>query len=413
FLPTVYLAAACRSTHAASNTLKCVGRAIMHLYAWAAIEDQNRLESGDFLDGTEVKGFDIEDRFRNGDFLDDAEIESLARACDQKYNLLLGPQITQMTGTRQVAPQTVSVRLFYIAKYLDWLAQRRIKQLPLTSIERSSLELSLGRMLTMLKSRDPAYGQDPQSPKEGLSKESLAKLLEVVCPVGYAEGKLSLDSKGQYRWSPENPFLNPDIRIRNCMMILLLLNLGIRRGELLGLKVSDINFASNKIAIRRAPDDPTDPRNHEPNTKTLAREVALNDFIGTMVRDYVLKVRRNWAPRKRDHAFLFVARGGAPLSIPSVDKMWQRLRMSVPELPKDIASHILRHTWNDLFSERIEQEKVPESREEQMRSNQMGWSQTSKSATVYTRRYVRAATNKASLEMQKAQFHPKNTETEK
>ena len=389
YLPTVYLAVESRSGSVASNTLISNGRAIMHLYAWAA-----------------SSGIHIEERFQAEDFLNIPEVESLARACTQFYETLTGSllanttKITQLRGTRQVAPSTVSVRLMYIRMYLDWLSQRRIRRLPLTSIERSALESSVQRMIIALKARDPYFGQDAIEPREGLSKESQAKLLEVVCPSGFSSGNLRLDAHRQYTWSRANPWLNPGIKTRNAMLILLMFYLGIRRGELLGLKVSDINFMSNTVTIRRSPDDQSDPRLYEPNTKTLARVLPLNEFIGTILRDYVTKVRRSWAPRKGDHLFLLVARHGGPMSISSVNKMWNTLRTRVPDIPEDICSHVLRHTWNDLFSERMDQEKIPEAREQQMRSNQMGWTPTSKTSAKYTRRSVREAAEKASLELQ-------------
>jgi integrase len=70
---------------------------------------------------------------------------------------------------------------------------------------------------------------------------------------------------------PENPF-EPKVRFRNYLIIRLLLDLGIRRGELLGIRVEDCRLGSNgTVTVHRRPDDPDDPRKVQPSSKTEAR----------------------------------------------------------------------------------------------------------------------------------------------
>ncbi len=54
-----------------------------------------------------------------------------------------------------------------------------------------------------------------------------------------------------------NPF-SIDVQRRNRLMILLLYHLGIRGGELLNIRIQDIDFSSNRILIVRRADEQAD-----------------------------------------------------------------------------------------------------------------------------------------------------------
>jgi integrase len=52
------------------------------------------------------------------------------------------------------------------------------------------------------------------------------------------------------------------------------------------------------------------------------------------------------------------------------------------DLPKELTPHVLRHTWNDLFSAEMEGRKVDQENEKKIRSYQMGWKPTSATAAA-------------------------------
>ena len=95
------------------------------------------------------------------------------------------------------------------------------------------------------------------------------------------------------------------------------------------------------------------------------------------------------------------------MSIPSVNKVFKVLREKHPELPANIFPHILRHTWNDRYSEEMDANKVGEEAEKKTRSYLMGWSETSGTAVTYTRRHIRKKARAASLAMQENMFSKK------
>ena len=87
------------------------------------------------------------------------------------------------------------------------------------------------------------------------------------------------------------------------------------------------------------------------------------------------------------------------MSLDSVNKIFSKIKESNQDLPRDLSPHILRHSWNDNFSSLMENKNIPEEKEKKMRSYLMGWSDTSNSASQYTKRYVQEKANQVLLEM--------------
>jgi len=390
FLPTVYTIAMQRSSGKSSATLSANLRAIMHLYTWAYSND-----------------IDIEERFSDQDLLEIADIESLVNAAGFRYDQLckdiekppesskLGIKtgIFQMEKYRKSAHTRISivdkktklVRLLYIRDYLDWLAQQQMPKISPKSKAHSLFKTSRVQMKEAIEARLPASkGRNIKGDREGLEPEIQKRLMDVIHPD-----------------SPENPWRNPEVRIRNRIFILMMLVLGARKGELLLTRIKDVNFQSNELLIRRFPDDPDDPRFYEPNTKIRDRILPFEDDLAALIEDYILKIR-NKAPGAGRHDFLFTATGtGLPLSLAGVTKVFKTLRNKISDLPDNLTSHVLRHTWNDRFSEMMEQNNVYEAEEKKLRSYLMGWSEFSGMASTYTKRYVRKKATKVSLDLQK------------
>ncbi|GGP26764.1 hypothetical protein GCM10010971_25830 [Silvimonas amylolytica] len=204
--------------------------------------------------------------------------------------------------------------------------------------------------------------------------------------------------------STENPWLSEGVRLRNHLIIRWLHDLGLRRGELLNIKISDINFQAEEVIIARRADDPEDPRKTEPRVKTRDRKLPLSSALCKLTHDYIAKTRRG-IEKARRHPFLFVASGtGAPLSLSAVNDIFIELRLAFPEWFEQVTPHALRHTWNDRFSETMDTQRISEPDEQRMRSFLMGWSPTSQTAAGYTRRHIRIKAQRVSLEMQSKQI---------
>jgi integrase len=216
----------------------------------------------------------------------------------------------------------------------------------------------------------------------GLSEEAIYKLFEVVD-----------------RGSPYNPWKNNFTKIRNELLILWLFQFGLRRSELLGLKMSDLDFRSETFNIIRRPDDPEDPRLNQPTQKTFGRKIAMPKKIVRLTLDYITK-HRTALPQAGRHEFLFVAsKTGSPMSLDSVNKVFSKLKESYPDTFTNLTPHILRHTWNDNFSALMDERNVSEEQEQKMRAYLMGWGETSGSAETYTKRHVQRKANESILQM--------------
>lgn len=162
-----------------------------------------------------------------------------------------------------------------------------------------------------------------------------------------------------------------------------------------------MNFRDNTITIHRRADDSKDPRKNQPQTKTRARVLPIGGELRAMVYDYVMEYRIFLIGAKKHDFLLCSDKTGDPMSISAFNKVFNVLVEASPKILEGLCPHVLRHTWNDRFSEEMDQRKVSEESEKKMRSFLMGWSETSGTAATYTRRHVRKKAQEVSLEMQK------------
>lgn len=290
--------------------------------------------------------------------------------------------------------ETTAIKLTYIKKYLKWLSNLGISSLPEGSPNYQQSTESQSQMLEAIEAAIP--GAEEPTIRKGLKQEERRRFLEVITPT-----------------HPENPFKSMFVKVRNELIGHLLINLGVRRAELLLLKISDIRWNPGGIAtidIRDHPNDPTDTRKKKPQFKTLERQLPLEAPLVRKMRNYI-NLRKK-IPRALNHDYLIVSVGGKPLSLGLLDTIFSELRR-IKGLPNNLSPHLLRYTWNDLFSEmwarQVASEKYPEreamNREKQLRRYMQGWSENSKMPQKYARHYIETEANKVGLEMQKDLFN--------
>lgn len=386
FAPTVYSLIQLRGRNLAANTIE---QALRHIVVLLLFLEQWHI--------------DIEARFQEGRIADLAEIESLARVCSLHLADLvaMGSQDISTKPRRVMllervrwhrsgmGPKVVDSiwaanRIRVIADYLSWLAKAQLLKLPPSSKAFQALESARELVVATLLARAPTdSGRSVVGLREGLPEETANRLLRVTA-----------------KDSPENPWTGEFTKCRNELVFRWLHAFGLRRGELLNVKVSDIDFRKETVTIVRRADAPEDPRNEQPTVKTRDRVLPIPPYLCRMTHDYVVQARRHLVGARR-HAFLIVAdKTGAPLSLSALNKCFAFLRTHVPDLPDDLSPHVLRHTWNDNFSEAMDRTKTPEPDEQKMRSFLMGWSETSGTAANYTRRHVRQKAREVSLQLQ-------------
>ena len=391
FEPAVFSLSEVRSKNRASNTIDSYLRSIMVFFL--------------FLD---LRNINLEERWKVGQLLSLGEIEELVGICRlpvEKIHSMLNevkviskqttPSVVSLEKLRKrpsyiddmrIDSSSAATRLRNIRDYLKWLCLSRISKHGIDASLRLSLESSIQYTSNAIDARLPsgAYNHSRIDQREGLESEVVSLILKVINPQ-----------------SQENPWSDEHSKYRNELIILWLLNCGLRRGELLNIRISDLNFRESTVVVVRRADDLSDPRSNQPKVKTRGREIPLSTGLLDKTNDYIMN-QRSAIRGARKHDFLFVASdSGIPLSIPSLNKIFTVLKRKFPELAHQLFPHILRHTWNDIFSEEMDKNRVGEEQEKKARSYLMGWSETSGTAATYTRRHIRKKAQAASLQLQK------------
>ncbi len=184
----------------------------------------------------------------------------------------------------------------------------------------------------------------------------------------------------------ENPFSDEAIRLRNYIILLLGLDMGLRRSEMLLIKTSDIHWHSRQLAVVNLEDEGLDPRTMAPQFKTNERMLVMTDDLYDAITEYESKYRnrkpRSGASLARRHPFLLVAHKrneGGPLTIKAVDGVLSRVREIAPELAH-VHPHLLRHDAVYTMLESMREELAvltPEDRTAQVQKTltwMFGWS---------------------------------------
>lgn len=379
--PTYWITASRRALGKQPNTLFNELRALMFLYLWA-----------------DLRGIDVGHRLGEGVFLSLSEIIDLVGFCgrylddilpdleDRRLNVVrLASRKASKTNTIQSREKRN--RLFVIRSFLEFTSADHLSQLQqwpdrwslYDKIRRECLD-RLGEYIGGLR----ASNRDDVGHREGLDPEVIKRLLAVSAPD-----------------HPENPFQRR-VRFRNYLIIRLLIELGIRRGELLGLYVSDFVPTGKKgtVTIHRRPDDPNDSRREKPGAKTAARVLPVSERASELIHEWVVGYRKDLPSAKRT-PFLFVAvPDGRPMSLSNINKIFKALRTRVPGLPDDLGPHPLRHSWNDTFSEQVDRKgTVSQEDEIKWRMRLMGW-RSEGTARHYLRRTVRRRSDEFLAEIQ-------------
>lgn len=348
-----------------------------------------------FLLWADARGVNISERLRDGVFFSLAElldigdfcglfIDDAVREIEDRSSNLLRLDGRKKTGQRRVQLGEKRNRLTAIRSFVEFISADFLSNLAVWPQRWSHYNAVRAEFLGLLQGHVEGLSnvnRDDVGRPEGLEAAAQKRLREVIEP-GH----------------PENPFI-PAVQFRNYVMIRLLLDTGIRRGELLILKVLDCVLGSSGfITVHRRPDDPEDDRSAKPATKTAARVLALSGRMTELVHEWVVHHRAR-IPGARRHPFLIVSsRDGRPMSLSNVNKIMSTLRQ-VSGLPKELTPHVLRHSWNDNFSDMADRKGISEDQEIKWRARVMGWRSES-SARPYLRRTVRRRSNEFLKEMQ-------------
>ncbi|EGI8358196.1 site-specific integrase [Salmonella enterica] len=373
FYPNLYSTSQIRGAAKSVATIQSYFTSIKVLYSWA-IE----------------YSVDIEERWRQAEWLKVWEIDSLRDYCSSPLRLHSGlkSKISNISNRRPVTSLSVNVptkyiRMTFIADYLRWLAELLMK----TSSRTLKNEMDL--MYKNIKSHRPKKCRVYKSQVDKEPEPAVLKEVLMVLKPGCIN----------------NPYKDYSLQIRNAVIIALLYYLGIRRGELLNIRVDDVNFVTNEIRIIRRADSSMDNRIYQPLVKTEERVLPLSEQLVEIINEYVINYRTNFL-RARRHPYLFVTHKqgphqGKPLSNSGFGKVMSSVQKIAEEF-SSVHAHTFRHNWNYIFSKTLDEneEKCSPEREEQIRSYLMGWKETSGTAATYNKRHIKEKAREAILEFQ-------------
>ena len=213
-------------------------------------------------------------------------------------------------------PATFNSYLAVVEDFLTWAAYEFIPVATPAGEVRDTVEAARERIRRAFRS-NKVGGRAPRK-RYGLTDPELAELRAVVTP-----------------GAKRNPF-KPALQFRDHVIIELMLATGIRRGELLKLKLSHLPFGpKTTLTVERSPDDKEDVRRNEPQVKTREREIPVPKPLAVELWRYAQKYRR---PGR--HPYLFTShRGGVPLDAAGVNGIFSLLvKRCFPNLQREITS---------------------------------------------------------------------------
>lgn len=195
---------------------------------------------------------------------------------------------------------------------------RLIKVLPSESIKRPKKKVSVEEL------------EDIEIHKKFLEKDELFQFLEVA----------------KYHHSPQNSF----------EVFTTLAYTGMRAGELLALKWSDIDFENNTISITKTYYNPNNNKKHyqilTPKTESSIGKISVDPHVIQLLKDYKVNVQDTWKNELYvDNNFVFTDVNGYPLVIKKLATWIQAIMKKTDITNKHISTHSFRHTHCALLIE--------------------------------------------------------------
>lgn len=277
--------------------------------------------------------------------------------------------VANQKGMAKVSSETLQGRVRRFRCFLDWLFEQFHEVHEIDEV----MSEQFAKLITKVKLDEEGLRRNGSQQVSGaeesvLPDEIFLKLLELIMPS-----------------SPDNPFKAS--RVRNYLIVNLLIQSGIRRGALGKLKISDFNFYGtyDQISIYRSGNDSTDPRAEKPNQKTKAHLATVEKNLMHEVEFYINHIRTIF-PRAKYHDFLLISENdskgtaGQPLSLKSINSIFQKISTA---LGVRVHPHMLRHKWNEIFDEKGERRGIDPVLLEDIRKYAMGWSQNTTMNNVY------------------------------
>lgn len=274
-----------------------------------------------------IAELDLDQHLTDGRLLTPQQLESLAAHLRENATFRDGSTI---------APHTYNTHLSVIEDFLKWsLYPANRGGIASFSLE----ELTAEREYLALFFRSIRVSGGQTQRLQPLTEAEIKQIRDAIQPHS--------GNKGNWIF-PNNAFSN-QTALRNWLMFEVSYELGLRRGELLKLRLDSLPRGREEILlVRRLPDDPHDSRTREPAVKTAERKLPASRNLLQALRHYITTP----PPAGRVHGqspYLFVTRRGNPVSIDTAQDIIRAIGKHSGI--QSLSWHRLRHTWAERMAD--------------------------------------------------------------
>ncbi|CAM3985544.1 site-specific integrase [Vreelandella rituensis] len=260
-----------------------------------------------------------------------------------------------------VEPATFNQRLLTTAAFLRWYFNTCLVGMPSEHRLRERVKENQARIASWFNEGYISAAPTARaSASKSLTDQEQAFLIECLNPIhGKGIGKLTKippfkkgatpAQKKSRQKAKESRQRQDALGHRNFVAMLLMLQAGLRRGELLSLRVEDVVVSSaSQVNVVVRPPDPNDTRRPRPEVKRNARPIFMSPIFARAVDEYITEWRPILLDRAEiDNDYLILSGGGEPLSLARLNKIFEQLRKAYPgRLPAHLSPHTLRHRFS-------------------------------------------------------------------
>ncbi|WP_149982392.1 site-specific integrase [Pseudoalteromonas rhizosphaerae] len=369
FLYTIFFHSSIATKFRIANELKI----ILNYFKSKAINLEERISTGELLTEAEISNFYASMRM-NKSALDQKDQIYSINTPDIYSKKIRNSISVSNHSSALVAIETCTGRVRTFRKYLSYIFDYFHGH----SIPSQELLSSFSRIQARIQIKEK-YTKESKSYKSMMLQES------VIENDTYKQFKEVIQPH-----NPRNPFKKS--KFRNYLILSILDQTGIRRSEVCKIKISDCQFfdSFDKIKIYSTPDDSSDPRLDRPNNKRgISHLVSINTSLMHEIYFYINSIR-NLYPKAASHDFLFISEknsknsAGLPLSRNSVNYSLKKVSRL---LNSKIHPHLLRHKWNERYTEYAAKKGLNKEWVEDSRRAAMGWVPGSNTGRIYNLKY--------------------------
>jgi len=302
----------------------------------STLTDNLRIIGRVYLWARTVGEFDLDEYLTQGQLLSARHLESFSVYLQRSRDDVGMGNTTQFNDAGTYDQQLAVVEKFLLwALYSENRGGIRLHSLEQLAAEQTRIEAIFESLL---------IGARPSQRLEPLEDNDIRVIRDTISPKKDADGKWML---------PPQTF-SQSTQLRNWLMFETALQLGLRRGELLKLRLDSLSRGDNSsIVVKRLADDPRDSRAREPAVKTAEREIPMGDDLHQAFHVYLTSPPPLGRVRGKT-PYLFTTLHGDPVSVDRSDDIIQAIGRYSGVHP--LSWHRLRHTWAERIAETLYRE---------------------------------------------------------